>query len=286
MRIVLVLLYCMGLAGQTVLAAPTLDYRVVRSTPHDPTAFTQGLVIAGDQLIEGTGLYGQSHLTVRDRASGKLLHSTALAANEFGEGVTVVGDRVIQLTWMNAIAYVYNLQLKRIGSFPLKTEGWGLAYDGHRLILSDGSSRLRFLDPSTFAETGQVEVTDQGLRIEQLNELEVIHGLVYANVWQSDRIAIIDPHSGIVQAWLDLSTLKDQLPRDSNWDSQNFVLNGIAVLPKNDHLLVTGKCWPLMFEVAVDKPGALLSDRASAHAFGKSRTEREQILSKAHMDRE
>ncbi len=263
MRIVLVLLCCMGLAGQTALAAPTLDYRVVRSMPHDPSAFTQGLVVAGDQLIEGTGLYGQSHLTVRDRGSGKLLHSVDLAANEFGEGVAVVGDRVIQLTWMNAIAYVYDRQLKRIGSFPLKTEGWGLTYDGHRLILSDGSSRLRFLDPSTFAETGYVEVTDQGLRIERINELEIIHGLVYANIWQSDRIAVIDPQSGTVRAWLDLTALKDSLPQDSSWDAQNFVLNGIAVLPKNSHLLVTGKCWPLMFEIVIPGPNAAQSGRSS-----------------------
>ncbi len=252
MRIVLVLLWCMGLAGQTALAAPTLNYRVVRTEAHDATAFTQGLAIADDQLIEGTGLYGQSHLTVRDRASGKLLYSTSLTTGEFGEGVTVVGDRIIQLTWMNAVAYVYDRSLKQVGSFPLSTEGWGLAYDGRRLILSDGSSRLHFLDPLTYTENSHVDVTDQGRPIDQLNELEFVDGLIYANVWQSDRIAIIDPESGVIRAWLDLTALKSKLSHGSGWSEQDFVLNGIAVIPKTGHLLVTGKCWPLMFELAVD----------------------------------
>ncbi|MDP3293152.1 MAG: glutaminyl-peptide cyclotransferase [Nevskia sp.] len=246
------LLCCMGLAGQTALAAPTLNYRVVRTEAHDATAFTQGLAIADGQLIEGTGLYGQSHLTVRDLASGKLLYSTSLTTGEFGEGVTVVGDRIIQLTWMNAVAYVYDRTLKQIGSFPLSTEGWGLAYDGQRLILSDGSSRLRFLDPVTYTENSHVDVTDQGRQVEQLNELEFVDGLIYANVWQSDRIAIIDPESGVIRAWLDLAALKGRLSHGSGWSEQDFVLNGIATIPKNGHLLVTGKCWPLMFELAVD----------------------------------
>ena len=255
MRIVLVLVCCMSLVSPAAWAAPTLGYRVVRSEAHDPASFTQGLAVADDQLIEGTGLYGLSRLTVRERASGKLLHSASLTPKEFGEGITVVDDRIIQLTWMNGVAYVYDRALKQIGSFPLNTEGWGLAYDGRRLILSDGSSRLRFLDPKTYLEIGHVDVTDQSTRIDRLNELEVIDGLIYANVWQSDRIAIIEPASGNVRAWLDLAALKEQFPHDGNWSEQDFVLNGIAVLPKSGHLLVTGKCWPLIFELAVDRQG-------------------------------
>lgn len=252
MRIVLMLLCCMGLAGQTVKAAPHLNYRVVRTEAHDPSSFTQGLAVAGNQLIEGTGLYGRSRLTVRDRFSGKLLHSTSLSPEEFGEGVTIVGERIVQLTWMNALGYVYDRRLRRIGTFPLTTEGWGLAYDGKRLVLSDGSAKLWFIDPIKFVVIGSVDVMDGEQRIDRLNELEAVDGLIFANVWQSDRIAIIDPQSGQIRAWLDLAALRKQVAFITGGLGPDSVLNGIALLPESGHLLVTGKLWPIMFEIAVD----------------------------------
>ncbi len=252
MRIVLMLLCCMGLAGQTVKAAPHLNYQVIRTEAHDPSSFTQGLAVAGNQLIEGTGLYGRSRLTVRDRSTGKLLHSTSLLPEEFGEGVAVVGEHIVQLTWMNAVGYVYDRRLKRVGTFPLSTEGWGLAYDGKRLVLSDGSAKLRFIDPVKFGVIGSVDVMDGGQRVDRLNELEAVDGLIFANVWRSDKIAIIEPQSGQIQAWLNLAALRMQVAFIAGDLGPDSVLNGIALLPENGHLLVTGKCWPMMFEIAVD----------------------------------
>ncbi len=234
-------------------SAPTLPWKLVASRAHDGSSFTQGLVIDGDQLIEGTGLYGQSRLTVRDLASGKLLHSASLPENQFGEGVAVVGDRIIQLTWMNGIAHVFDRSLQPLTRFRLSSEGWGLTSDGKRLIRSDGSSSLRFHDLQTYAETGKVEVVDGGLRVENLNELEFIDGYVYANVWQTDRIAVIDPDTGKVRAWLDLTGLSDRFTKPAGWSASDAVLNGIALMPTSGHLLVTGKLWPQMFELSVDR---------------------------------
>lgn len=255
MRIVLVLGCWMGqlLCSASAAPAPMLPWKVVASYPHDASSFTQGLVIDGDRLIEGTGLYGQSRLTVRSRSNGELLSSTSLPDDQFGEGVAVVGDRIIQLTWMNGIAHVFDRNLQPLTRFRLSTEGWGLTFDGHRLIRSDGSATLRFHDARTYAETGRVEVLDGTAVIANLNELEFVGGYVYANIWQSDRIAIIDPVSGKVRAWMDLASLSERFPKPVGWDRQEAVLNGIAVLPENGHLLVTGKLWPMMFELSVDK---------------------------------
>jgi len=253
MPIVLMLLCCMVLASPRATAAPTIGYRVVRITAHDPLSFTQGLAISDGYLIEGTGIYGRSRLTIHDRATGKLLHETKLRRDEFGEGVTVAGNRVIQLTWMNAVGYVYDLALRQVGSFPLSSEGWGLAYDGKVLILSDGSSRLSFIDPMKFSIVGSIAVTDSGKAVERLNELEVIDGLIVANVWQTDRLAVIDPKTGQVRAWLNLEALRRDLPPFPRELETDFVLNGVALVPENGHWLVTGKCWPTMFEIEIEK---------------------------------
>lgn len=234
-------------------SAPTLPWKLVASRPHDGSSFTQGLVIDGDQLIEGTGLYGQSRLTVRELATGKLLQSANLPDDQFGEGVAVVGNRIIQLTWMNGVAHVFDRSLQPLTRFRLAGEGWGLTSDGKRLIRSDGSSNLRFHDLQTYAETGKVEVVDGSLRVENLNELEFIDGYVYANVWQTDRIAVIDPDTGKVRAWIDLTGLSDRFPKPAGWNASDAVLNGIALMPANSHLLVTGKLWPEMFELSVDR---------------------------------
>ena len=255
MKIVLALACGMGqlLFPVWAASAPTLPWKLVAERPHDPSSFTQGLVVDGDQLIEGTGLYGESKLMIRDLASGRLLHSTNLQPGEFGEGVAMAGDRIVQLTWKNAVAYVFDRKLQPLTRFRLGTEGWGLTSDGKRLIRSDGSSRLRFHDLQTYAETGSVEVSDNGAPIANLNELEFIDGFVYANVWQSERIAIIDPTTGVVRAWLDLHGLDGHFSKPAEWNQEDAVLNGIAFMPKSGHLLVTGKLWPKLFELSVDR---------------------------------
>lgn len=255
MRIVLMLGCWMGQMLCTASAAPTpvLPWKVVATYPHDASSFTQGLVIDGDRLIEGTGLYGRSRLTVRSRSTGELLSSTALPEDQFGEGVAVVDDRIIQLTWMNGLAHVFDRNLQPLTRFRLSSEGWGLTFDGRRLIRSDGSATLRFHDARSYAEIGRVDVLDGASSVANLNELEFSEGYVYANIWQSDRVAIIDPVSGKVQAWMDLAGLADRFPKPVAWDRREAVLNGIAVVPENGHLLVTGKLWPMMFELSVDK---------------------------------
>lgn len=234
-------------------SAPTLSWKLIATRPHDAQAFTQGLVVDGKHLIEGTGLYGRSGIVIRDLASGSVLHSSQLPADQFGEGVAVVGNRIIQLTWQNGIAHVFDDQLHPLTRMRMKGEGWGLTYDGNRLIRSDGSARLRFHDPESFEEIGGVSVTDNGRAVDRLNELEFADGLVYANVWQENRIAIIDPATGDVRGWLDLGELSGRFTRLPGWNTADAVLNGIAVLPGRRRLLITGKLWPLMFEIEVDR---------------------------------
>ena len=265
MRIVLVLGCWMGQVLFSASAAPNLPWKLMATYPHDASSFTQGLVIDGDRLIEGTGLYGQSRLTVRSRISGALLLSASLPPDQFGEGVAVAGDRIIQLTWMNGIGHVFDRDLHPLTRFRLSTEGWGLTFDGRRLIRSDGSACLRFLDPTSFVETGRVDVVDGSSGVVNLNELEFSEGYVYANVWQSDRIAVIDPASGQVKAWLDLKGLSARFPKPANWDARDAVLNGIAVVPESGHLLVTGKLWPLMFEISIDRSMLATHTRKPSH---------------------
>lgn len=229
-------------------AAPVCAYTVVRTFPHDPQAFTQGLVYLEGELYEGTGLNGRSELRRVALTTGAVVQRAALPAEHFGEGVAVLGDRIFQLTWQSRIGFVYeraSLQLRQ--TFAYETEGWGLTHDGRRLIMSDGTAALYFLDPATLRITGQVAVSDQGQPVTRLNELEYIHGLVYANVWQTDRIARIDPDTGRVVSWLDLAGLLPAADRAQPVD----VLNGIAYDAAGDRLFVTGKLWPTLFEITL-----------------------------------
>ena len=237
-----------GSAGaQRKTTAPVSGYQVVRVYPHDPTAFTQGLVFADGVLYEGTGLNGQSTLRKVTLENGVVLQQQRLDAQYFGEGIALVGDSILQLTYTTGVGFVYDrATFQRQRTFTYTGEGWGLAYDGTRVVMSDGTPFLRFLDPKTLKETGRVQVTDGGRPVEDLNELEFVKGEIYANVWQSDRIARIDPKSGAVRGWIDLKGIlnpKDAIGAD--------VLNGIAYDAAGDRLFVTGKLWPKLFEIRV-----------------------------------
>ncbi len=221
-------------------------YRVIHTYPHDPGAFTQGLVFEDGVLYEGTGLYGASTLRRVALETGQVLQRYALPQQYFGEGIAVVGDRLIQLTWQNHEGFVYRKEtFELLQSFSYPTEGWGLAYDGNRLIMSDGTATLHFLDAQTLVETGQVEVRDRGTPIVRLNELEYVDGEVWANVWQTDRIVRIDPQTGAVAGWIDLAGLLKPEDRTGAED----VLNGIAYDAQARRLFVTGKWWSKLFEI-------------------------------------
>jgi glutamine cyclotransferase len=224
--------------------AERLRPEVLAEVPHDPGAFTQGLELADGVLYEGTGLEGRSQLRELDPATGAVRRTVPLADDLFGEGITVVGDRIWQLTWRDGVALEWDrASLTLLREVPIEGEGWGLCHDGDRLVRSDGSDRLRFHDPVTFAETGSVAVTLDGEPVTDLNELECVDGQVWANVWQTDRIVRIDPASGQVTAVVDAAGLLDQRQR-----AGADVLNGIAALGGAEYL-ITGKLWPTAFRV-------------------------------------
>ena len=232
-------------------AARTFTYEVVNTYPHDRNASTQGLVFENGVLYEGTGLRGHSTLRKVELATGDVLQIRQLPDRLFGEGITIFGDRIIQLTWHAGVGFVYDkdsFELLQIFTYP--TEGWGITHDDQRLIMSDGTSTLHFLDPETLEEIDRIEVYDQNGPVTRLNELEYIEGEIYANVWQTDRIARIDPQTGRVIAWIDLAGLLDPEELDSPVD----VLNGIAYDADEDRLFVTGKLWPKLLEIELISP--------------------------------
>jgi glutaminyl-peptide cyclotransferase len=229
-------------------APPVYAYTIINTYPHDRQAFTQGLVLDQGTLYEGTGLRGQSSVRRVDLTTGRILQLRALPAAFFGEGITVFGPHLIQLTWQSKVGFVYdktNFTLLRQFTYP--TEGWGITHDDQRLIMSDGTSVLYFLDPETLSATGQLHVWDDQGPVARLNELEYVQGSIYANIWQTDRIARIDPESGQVTAWIDLTGL---LPLEDRVERVD-VLNGIAYDAARDRLFVTGKLWPKLFEIQI-----------------------------------
>jgi glutamine cyclotransferase len=232
-------------------------YEIVRAYPHDPTAFTQGLVFAREDgrelLYEGTGLKGRSALRRVDIASGRVLEQRSLDSHYFGEGIALAGNRIYQLTWQSRIGFVYDRRtFEPLSEFGYPTEGWGLTYDpaGNRLILSDGSAYLYFLDPAALTITGRVEVRDDAGPVARLNELEWIDGRIYANVWQTDRIVVIRPDDGLVEGRVDLRGLLDPA-----YAGEVDVLNGIAYDAEEGRLFVTGKLWPRLFEIRLREKG-------------------------------
>lgn len=226
-----------------------LAYEIVATHPHDVESFTQGLAWHGGRLVESAGGYGRSSLVLREVASNSALKRHKLADAHFGEGVAGDGRRFVQLTWQSGLALVYDLALRPVGRFTYDGEGWGLAFDGKRWLMSDGSSRIVTRDRDSFAPTGGFEVRAGGEPLSQLNELEYAHGRLYANIWRSDRIAAIDVRSGEVTAWLDLAPLRRGFVRPAGWNEREHVLNGIAHDPATGHLFVTGKCWPVLYEL-------------------------------------
>ena len=203
-------------------------------------------------MIEGTGLWGSSSLREVDWDTGEVLKFLPLDEAYFGEGLTVFDNRIIQITWRSNTGFVYDLDsFELLETFHYPTEGWGITHDGERLIVSDGTATVYFWDPETLQEIGRIPITFEGEPVTRLNELEYVHGEIWANIWQTDRIARIAPESGVVLGWIDLSGL---LPPEDQIDDINAVLNGIAYDDENGRLFVTGKLWPTMFESELVNP--------------------------------
>ena len=229
---------------------PRYGYQIVNIFPHDSNAFTQGLILMDGKLLESTGEEGRSSLRRVELETGKVLKKVDVPSPYFAEGIAMLNGKVYQLTWQHQIGFIYDAQtFEKQGQFNYEGEGWGLATDGQSLILSDGSSRIRFLNPTDFKVTKTINVVDGTEPVDQLNELEYVNGAIYANVWHDNRIAIIDPQNGHVNAWLDLNGL---MPEGELQD-QEAVLNGIAYDQANNKLYVTGKLWPRLFEIRVKK---------------------------------
>lgn len=225
---------------------PRFSFRVVKAFPHDPTAFTQGLVFADGIFYESTGLNGYSTLRKVTPETGAIIQKIDVEPRYFAEGLALVGDELIQLTWQSRTGFVYDkTTLKRLRTFDYPTEGWGMAFDGSRLVMSDGSSVLYFLDPKTLKGVRSLEVKDGTRPVTELNELEFIKGELWANVWQTDQIVKINPDSGRVTGWIDLSGLLRREARGPEGD----VLNGIAWDKATDRIFVTGKKWPWLFHI-------------------------------------
>jgi glutamine cyclotransferase len=225
---------------------PIYTFKIINTYPHDPEAFTQGLDFENGTLYEGTGLYGKSSLRKIDLETGKILQIRNLSSEFFGEGVSVFGNRIIQLTWKANIGFIYDKNtFDLLHEFNYSTEGWGVTHDGNRIIISDGTDTLYFLDPETYEVVDEIKVFDETGPVTRLNELEYIQGEIYANVWQTDRIAVISPQTGEVTRWIELDGLQSE---EDNVGSAG-VLNGIAYDEKNNRLIVTGKLWPKIFEI-------------------------------------
>ncbi len=229
---------------------PEYGYEVVHAYPHDPLAFTQGLFYLNGFLYESTGLNGESSIRKVRLETGEVLQRHDVPEQYFGEGIVNWKDRVIEITWKTQVGFIYDLASFGLkGQFSYPGEGWGLTQDGKRIIMSDGTADLRFWDPETLRETRRVRVTADGAPVDQLNELEWVKGEVYANVWQTDRIARIDPASGKVVGWIDLTGILSPADRERQVD----VLNGIAYDAAANRLFVTGKLWPKLFEIKLVK---------------------------------
>jgi len=230
---------------QAPVRVPSYTYDIVNVYPHDPAAFTQGLVFHQGVLFESTGLNGQSSLRKVELETGRVLQRTNIPAQYFAEGLALLNGRLLQLTWQNQVGFVYDLEsFQQLSTFNYTGEGWGLTHDGQSLILSDGSSQIRFLDPQTFQVQRTIAVRDRGRAVARLNELEYVEGEIFANIWYTDRIARINPATGAVTGWIEMNGMLTPQER-----SRADVLNGIAYDPASKRLFITGKLWPKLFEI-------------------------------------
>lgn len=254
----LVLWACSQISCAQPQPPPETKLAVIASHPHDTEAFTQGLFFHGGFLYESTGLYGRSTLRKVDIVTGRVVRQIAIPETFFAEGIDRIGDRIVMLTWKEKKGFFFDLEsFEKCGEFSFSGEGWGICFDGKRLICSNGSAVLRFLDPETFKETGRISVFDgpssrKGRAITKLNELEYVRGEIWANVWGENRIVRINPADGQVCGWIDLVSL---VPRELLNEKQRRgenVLNGIAFDPARNRLYITGKNWPVLYELSIE----------------------------------
>ncbi|MDT5155843.1 MAG: glutaminyl-peptide cyclotransferase [Acidobacteriota bacterium] len=225
---------------------PIYGYEVVNIFPHDPLAFTQGIIFQNGVLIESTGLEGHSTLRRVELQTGRVIQSIDVPKFYFAEGMTLFAGKIYQLTWKGAKGFVYDPEtFQKTGEFSYTGEGWGLTHDADSLILSDGSEQIRFIDPSTYKVKRTISVLDHGRPLQEINELEYVKGEIYANVWHQNRVARIDPQTGHINGWIDLSGLL----RPGEVTDPDAVLNGIAYDEQGDRLFITGKLWPKLFEI-------------------------------------
>jgi glutamine cyclotransferase len=226
--------------------SPTLyTYQIIKTHPHNTTAFTEGLVFNNGVLYESTGEYGYSSLRQVNLENGVVEQEVLLPNKYFGEGLTVVNESLVQLTWREKIGFIYDKEtFSLLGNFSYSSEGWGLTFNGSDLIMSDGTSKLTFINPVTFQQIGQISVHDGNTPVTNINELEFISGYVYANIWMQQKIAIINPQTGTVKGWIDLTGIY----QTNNLDD---VLNGIAFDSQTNRLLITGKDWSNLYEITI-----------------------------------
>jgi glutaminyl-peptide cyclotransferase len=249
--LLLAALFLAGCSPSLAQETPIQGYKVVRAYPHDPAAFTQGLLWLDGKLYESTGRNGTSTIREVRLEDGKVLRSVSLPSRYFGEGIVDRGDEILSLTWQDQVGFRWNRKdFRQIGSFSYPGEGWALTRDARNIYMSDGTAQLRVLDPKTLAERRRIDVTDQGRPVERLNELEYVKGEILANVWMTSRIARIDPETGRIKGWIELGGL---VGGRTNEDP-DAVLNGIAYDAAADRLFVTGKNWDQLFEIDLLPP--------------------------------
>ena len=231
-------------------SVPRYGYAVVNTWPHDADAYTQGLVFVDGKLLESTGQQGRSSLRRVELETGKVVQKVSLADQYFAEGLTLLKGKIYQLTWQHQLGFIYDAQsFEKVGQFAYAGEGWGLANDGESLIISDGTKRIRFLDPGDFHVKRVITVLDRGTPVTEINELEYVEGEIYANIWHRDTVARIDPQTGRVVGWIDLRGLLSL----GEVTDEEAVLNGIAYDQANHRLFVTGKLWPKLFEIRLKR---------------------------------
>ncbi len=258
-RVVWIGIWFLVLGAASAWGAPRFSAEIIRTLPHDATSFTQGLLVYNGKLYESTGLYGQSRLRRIDPETGTVEQEHSLSQDVFGEGLALYKDHLFQLTWRAGKVYEYNVQdFKSVATWPLPTEGWGATVFNDMIVVSDGSNQLGFYDPKTFQPVTRVDVKDGADPVEELNELETFCGYILANIWYKNEIALINPMSGQVVAWIDLSFLLGVLPQKLPPDA---VLNGIAYDSTQHRLYVTGKLWPKIYVIAVKELDALTDNQ-------------------------